>query len=135
MPLSPGERALFVSLWIILLLSVGIWKFWPHESVVKLMDDPKITVSDELKSVVLSAELHGAVPSRYQISITLTADFYQKFKDAHQPVRIGYDLRRDDSGFGGGVTVLNPSTSARSILNLSNPQLVSAKEIRLYLAH
>jgi hypothetical protein len=128
------EKTLFTSLWILLALGFGIWKFWPRETEITLMDDPKVTLSQELLPLIERAELKKIVPSEYLVSVTLKMDFYKKINGANSPIRIGYEFNREKS-FGGGISVLGPFSSPTSLLALSNPDRVSAKEIRLFLAH
>ncbi len=135
MTLPKKERPLFITIWVILILCFGIWKFWPKEASVTLMDDPKVTFADELKPVFESAKLQNTSLTRYEVLVKLRPDFFHRFKESTLPVRIGYDLRRDQSVFDGGITVLNPPATDVVTLTITNAQRVSAKEIKLYLAH
>jgi hypothetical protein len=131
---TKGERALLLSLWAIIFLTFGIWKFWPGEAHIDTLDDPKLVVAGELSAMFESVRLQSKTPTNYQAEVTLKKSFLNSYRSSGTPFRIGYDLDKGGSVHWRGVTRLTPGDEPQSIVSLSNPERISATQIRFYLA-
>lgn len=130
-----SERALFVTIWLVLLLGFGFWKFSARDFRVQDRQ-PKLHLTRDLASLFEGAWIEEVRPTQFTVRMKLSDAYRSRLKNENSQLNIGFEMR-------GGSTVLKRGTAAclvtRSIngthIQLSNPDRISPKEIHLYLAH
>jgi len=130
-----SEQWLFLSIWILILLGLGIWNYWPGR--VKFQLKPtQILLSEELKPIFSSAGVKEESPQLYTIELRPTAAFLDKMNGSSKQLQLGFNLHGESSVLSGGVVSVRIFPNQSDItVKLKNPKLVAARAIRLFLAH
>lgn len=130
-----SERALFFSLWGIVFLFVGIWKFWPTPgNSAEFL--PPLTIGAELRTLFEDGATTKASPTFFTAQLRLTKQYRELLSGDEKRIHVGYRLLHEDSVLSEGVVpcLIRPQDSTVT-LTLQNPERVYPKNIQLYLSH
>lgn len=127
------ERVLFYSLWILLILGIALWRFWPSPSP----SSEKVTVAVEMAPEVMpwftSANIKRRTPSGYRLILELSPE-YRASLERGRWVTLGFEFQ------GPPAPAFRSSTRAhmrpdrpRIKVLLPNPKQVTAQRVRLFL--
>lgn len=128
------HRGLWLALWGLLIFGFALWRFWPQSEFPEVV--PEVEVGKELKGTFLSARVARMAASRYDVVVTLTPEYRERLAHGELKLRLAYQFLGERSLLykGVAVCVLDARTGSGTG-ELPNPERVSARLIRLYLAH
>lgn len=125
-----SERALFFSLWTVLILGAAIWYFYPSSRPTARDGSPEVTIAPEMKSWFSEARLALFEPPRYTVRLTPTPQYLKTLKGEKRTIHLSYRLVSKDNNAQSGLVacVVDPEKPAVSIV-ISHPQPFQAKAI------
>ena len=140
-----SERALFFALWIVLILGLSLYRFWPGAGI-ELQAPPRLLLKDELLPWFKSASVTETQPSHYKLEFVLSESYRQSMKSSARDVAGHESDRRVQLSFlllgesdnvlaQGTVPCTLQSDALKTEVELPNPKRVSARAIQLSLAH
>lgn len=129
-----SERTLFYSLWVVLLLAFGIWKFWPGE---RYAGDANV---DILLNQELSPWFSHAIPKgfrrgRYVVELKLTPEYRKSLQGLRRKIQLSYDMTAGEGLTHTGIIdcLLRPQKPTTKI-QIPNPFSENAQRIELSFA-
>jgi hypothetical protein len=130
-----GERALFFTLWGLILVCVGLWKFWPDSASLPPAPFPSITLREDLHQLMTSALITEAAPGHFTVTLNVSDPYRARLQGKDRQIQVGYQYLRERTLLSDGAVAvrLDPGES-RMTITLPNPERVSPQTIHLYLA-
>ncbi len=130
-----SERALFLSIWFLIFIGMGLWKS-SHTPRVTTSQYPELSLSSGLDPFFKYAELRQTVGNTFNLDFELAEAWKKSAKQKNYPVQIGYELRGGQSVLEtGSVYCTLPQNGTRAQVSIPNPQHFHPREIHLFLAH
>lgn len=130
--MKTNERLLFFSLWILLILSVLLWKFWPSPKLS--VTHPELVLRKELHERVEKAILESTGPSEFLVRLRFFPAFVRQFEKGSREIHLGFRFlsSRGPLSMGNTTAKLEPPETDL-LVRLSNPERVTPRAIELYL--
>lgn len=132
---SRPEKALFVSLWGVLILGVALWNFWPSEPETYEDPLPTIILANELTSWFQTAAVTSATATTYTIEIQFQQKYVESLDGDKRKAHLAYHFMRETTVLSQGIAEVEIPPEGLIKLVLPNPNRVAARRIQLSLAH
>jgi hypothetical protein len=131
-----SERALFLALWAVLILGTALYRFWPGNGLDS-ESPPRVVLADELVPWFGSTLLTRAQPSHYTIELALNNGYRESLSGPDRHVQLRFELRGESRSilYQGTTACVLQQNEPKVLIDLPNPNRVSAREISLSLAH
>lgn len=127
-----SEKALFISLWILIILGVALWKFWPTFQVK--VDPTPVMLSKELEVMFGGGRVKAFGGTHINLEISVNHDYQSRVAGESKRVSLGFHLMRKDTSFSTGhINVAIPISDKYLSLELPNPQGSRPTAIQLFL--
>lgn len=125
-----AERKLIWTIWGVIFLLALLWRFWPGEPTAKAVS-VELQPGPELSTFFLPGTVVENQPSLLKVSLPLKTTQSRKART----VQLGYSLM-SLNGVAFNGTTLCPVAEGEElcVISLPNPNHVSVRAIRLYLA-
>ena len=129
------KKALFVTMWLILLLGFGLWWFSKRDFRIAYAP-PKLHLTSDLESLFDQAWIEEVRPTKITVRLRLTDGYRQRLGNENSQLNIGFEMRGGNSTIkrGSAPCLVTREINGTSV-QLENPDRVSPREIHLYLAH
>jgi len=130
-----SERALFFSLWLILILLFGIYKFRPRE-LAQVPNEPPVKVAIDLDGLLGKHRYIRITPSEYELEFVVPAEYRARVGGDPKTLQLSYQLMSESGVLSSGVApcVIHSKENTSRVV-LRNPQRVSPKSVQIFLAH
>lgn len=129
-----ADKVMFLTLWGILLLALGLWKFRPRVTA----SEPSISeikVSNELNPFFSRVRLRSIAPTYFTLQVEVRKEYTARLGGDAKSVILGYQFSKDQKELYKGHLSLNIPADSRDLeVTLPNPQGVHARQIELFLA-
>lgn len=132
--LGPGERRLFISLWIILILSFAIWHFYPNFEPREPASPIQVEMGAELHGRFEQVELTKTSPSQNWLRIQFAQGYLRTLPPDGHEILLAYDLLNDVKVvYTGAIRFELSRNDDTAQVMLPNPERVYTRRIRIYL--
>jgi len=135
---TKAERKLYFSIWILILLGVAIWKFWPKESKLLTPGDdslPNVTLGKELLPLFTHGKVKEQRTSKFVVELFLAEAYRARLGTNATEFPLNYQLRSESSVLDTGIVACRiESKDNISRLTIPNPKRVWSKSIYFTLA-
>ena len=135
MTLEKQERTLFYSIWIVVLLGLLIWKFYPRADQLGREDPPTVELGRELAERFTQASVTDPSLGHYAVELKLSPAYQSRLEEKVYSFALSYDLVGPQSVLFRGVApcAIYARRGIASV-ELPNPYRISARTIRLHMA-
>ncbi len=129
-----AERALFYSIWAVLILGFAIWKFRPHTEGPPA--EVPITLAPEVRPWFSEGVVQRASGNAITIGLVLTPEYRKTLRNGSNPVNVHYRVSHPKAVASEGLTSvrLSPENSMGTAL-VNNPSREPATKIEFFLRH
>jgi hypothetical protein len=131
-----SERILFFTLWGLMFIGFGIWKFWPDSGRAVAVSLPPLTIASELKTLFDQGSTTQSLPTFFTVQLHVAKRYRELLSGDEKKIFVGYQLLREDRVLSEGVVpcVIRPQ-DATVTLALQNPERVFPRSIQVFLSH
>jgi hypothetical protein len=130
-----GEKALFYTLWALIILATGLWKFWPTGISGPSVPKPAVALRKDLHRLIASAEVTEVAAGHFLLTLNVSRAYQRLLKGEDKLIQVGYQLLRGRTLlYASAVAVRVESSEKEIMVTLPNPERVSPHIIQLYLA-
>jgi len=130
------ERALYLSLWLILLMGLVFWRMLSSSQPAS-PPPPEIQLSAELGPIFQTVQIIDSTRSTFQLKLFPTARYLETLRSGEsRRLEIAYEFHGSQWPlFTGSTPLLLKQGAASAIVELDNPKRIWVDRIRLFLAH
>lgn len=133
--MTRNEKQLYLTLWLLIAVSVCLWIHWPRKPKAPITPPATITISDELSRFFSKARLKDTHPDFYLIEFDVQKPYRAEITEP-KTIHIGYEVMGERGLLGkGAVPITLDGTSALVTMRLENRNRMALDRIGLYLAH
>jgi len=129
-----SERALFFTIWAVILVGIGIWKFQPLKQPYS-EEMVQVLLSPEIRIWLNYAQVRSRGRNRYLLDLEITSEYRAALQGKPREIHLGYRMTNSKNGSERGVAsfFVDPRRGDSQI-SLPNPKKLFAEKIELFLA-
>ncbi len=130
-----AEKALFLTLWSIIIIGISIWVFWPKASE-RVIPTPELELGKNVSPIFGSAFVTPTPNAEYHVTLHLLPEYLTELGKEEKELELGVRFLGDTSVIE-ETKVYTRLRADEPIANIviPNPKHYHPKRLLLYLAH